>query len=130
MTAGTSDWATAVREQEQDEDRRDDEEGARYDASQRSVKPPADVGGDLLGLRTGQEHAEVQRPQVLLLGYPALPLDQLPVHDGDLPGWAAEVDEPELHPEPERLPEADWLGPRLLLELFRLHLRLLHLLTR
>jgi hypothetical protein len=32
------------------------------------------------------------------------------VHDGDLAGRTPEVDETELHPEPESLPEADRLG--------------------
>src|SRR5215203_2288755 len=99
-----------VREQPQNEDGRDHEEGACHDAPQRPVQPPSDVGRDLLRLRTGQEHAEVERPQVLLLRNPTLPLDQLAVHDRDLASGTAEVDEPELHPEPESLPEADRLG--------------------
>jgi hypothetical protein len=32
------------------------------------------------------------------------------VHDGDLSGGTTEVYEPELHPEPESLPEAHRLG--------------------
>jgi hypothetical protein len=32
------------------------------------------------------------------------------VHDGDLAGRPPEVDEPELDPEPEGLPEANRLG--------------------
>jgi hypothetical protein len=32
------------------------------------------------------------------------------VHDGDLSSRTPEVDETKLHPEPEGLPEADWLG--------------------
>src|SRR5215212_4346216 len=67
-----------VREQPQNEDGGDHEEGPCHDAPQRPVQPPPDVGRDLLRLRTGQEHAE--------------------------------VDETELHPEPESLPEADRLG--------------------
>ncbi len=80
---------------------------------QSAVQPPADVGGDLLGLGTGQEHAEVERPQILLLGDPALLLDQLPVHDRDLPRRTPEVDETQPYPEPERLPEPYGLGPTL-----------------
>ena len=99
-----------VREQPQHEDRGDHEEGAGHDPTQRSVQPPPDVGRDLLGLRTRKEHAEVERPQVLALRDPPFPLDQLAVHDGDLARRPPEVDEPELHPEPESLPEADRLG--------------------
>ena len=41
---------------------------------------------------------------------PASAFHQLGVHDGDLPCRAAKTDEPQLQPEPERLPEADRLG--------------------
>src|SRR5215212_6535296 len=51
-----------VGEQEQNEDRRDHEEGASHDAAQRTVQPPAYVSGDLLRLRPRQQHAEVERP--------------------------------------------------------------------
>jgi hypothetical protein len=118
-----------VREQEQDEDRRYYEEGAGHDATKRPVQPPANVGGDLLRLGTGQEHAEVQRPEVLLLGDPALLLDKLPVHDRDLPGRTPEVDEPQLYPEPERLPEPHRLGTRLRVDFFGFHTCFIHLLT-
>jgi hypothetical protein len=120
-----------VREQPQNEDGGDHEEGAGHDTAQSPVQPPPYVGGDLLRLGTGQEHAEVQRPQILLLGDPALLLDQLLVHDGDLAGGTAEVDEAELHPEPEGLPETYRLAlPLLPLRGFRLHLYFFHLLTR
>src|SRR5215218_816945 len=99
-----------VREQPQNEDGRDHEEGACHDAPQRPVQPPPDVGGHLLRLGTGQEHAEVERPQVLLLRNPTFLLHQLAVHDGDLASGPPEVDEPELYPEPERLPEPYRLG--------------------
>src|SRR5215204_1174786 len=99
-----------VREQPQNEDGGDHEEGAGHDAPQRPVQPPPDVGRDLLRLRTGQEHAEVERPQVLLLGNPPLLLDELAVHDRDLTCGTPEVDEAELYPEPESLPEAHGLG--------------------
>jgi hypothetical protein len=56
-----------VGEEPQHEDRRDDEEGAGDDAAQGAVQLPADVGGDLLGLRPGQEHTKVECPQVLAL---------------------------------------------------------------
>lgn len=35
------------------------------------------------------------------------PLDQLAVHDGDLPGWATKGDEAEPQPEAERFREGD-----------------------
>ena len=48
------------------------------------VQPPPDVGRHLLRFWAGKEHAEVERPQVLPLRDPPLPLHQLAVHDGDL----------------------------------------------
>src|SRR5215218_4705992 len=52
------------------------------------------------------------------------------MHDGDLTRRPPEVDEPELHPEPEGFPEADRLGLRLhSLRGFCCHLHLLHLMT-
>src|SRR5215213_6463831 len=84
-----------------------------------------------LCLGAGQKHAEVERPQVLALGDPALLLDQFSMHDRDLARRPTEVDEPELHPEPESLPEANRLGLSLhLLRGLRCHLHLLHLMTR
>ena len=115
-----------VGEQPQYEDRRYDEESASHDAAQSSVQPPADVGGDLLGLGAGQKHAEVQSPQVLVLGDPMFLLDQLPVHDRDLPGRSPEVDQPQLYPEPERFPESDRLDPVLHSNLVGHHLHLLY----
>src|SRR5947207_3272594 len=64
---------------------------------------PADVGGELLRLRTGQHHAVVERVQEARFGDPAFLLDQLAMHDRDLPGRAAEADPAELPPVGERL---------------------------
>ena len=69
------------------------------------MQPPADVGGELLRLGAGEEHAEVQGAQELALRDPPLLLDQLAVHYRDLARGTPEVDEPELDPEPQRLPE-------------------------
>jgi hypothetical protein len=41
-------------------------------------------------LRAWQQHAEIERAQVFLLGEPGALLDQLAVHQRDLPGWPAE----------------------------------------
>src|SRR5829696_1042490 len=119
-----------VREQPQNEDGGDHEEGAGHHSPHRPVQPPPDVGGDLLRLGAGQEHAEVERPQILLLRDPTLLLHQLAVHDGDLAGGSPEVYEPELYPEPERLPEPYRLGSGFrAFRGFGFHLHLLHLVT-
>ena len=91
------------RQRDQDEQRRQHEQRPGDDAAPRAVHEPADVGGELLGLGAGQHHAVVQRVQEPLLADPASALDQLGVHDRDLPGRSAEADEAELQPEQERL---------------------------
>ena len=95
------------RERDQDEERGQDEQRAGDDPAARAVHQPADVGGELLRLRPRQHHAVVERVQEAALGDPAPPLDQLLVHDRDLPGRPAEADEAELQPEPERLAEGN-----------------------
>src|SRR5215213_10161249 len=57
-----------IREQPQHEDGGYDEEGAGHYPTHRTVQPPPYVGRDLLRLGTGQQHAEVERPQILALG--------------------------------------------------------------
>jgi len=74
------------------------------------VHHPADVGRELLRLGSGQHHAVVERVQKALLGDPAFPLDQVLVHDRDLPGRAAEADEAELEPVAKCLAKADGAG--------------------
>jgi hypothetical protein len=93
-------------QEQEHEDRWNDEERPGHDAAGRPVHQPADVDGGLLGLRTRQEHAEVEGPQELLFRDPAPPFDDLPVHEGDLPGRAAEVDEAEADPEAQGLAES------------------------
>src|SRR5215216_183922 len=110
-----------VREEPQHEDGGDHEERAGHDPPYRPVQPPTDVGGHLLGLRARKEHAEVERPQVLALGNPPFPLDQLAVHDGNLARRSPEVDKTKLHPEPEGLPEPDRLDLHPLLRRLGLH---------
>jgi hypothetical protein len=43
-----------------------------------------------------------------VLADPAAPLDEIPVHHGDLPGGTAEAHETELEPIEEGLEERDW----------------------
>ena len=53
---------------------------------------PADIGGELLRLGAGQQHAVVQRVQEPVLADPALLLDEDAVHDRDLAGRSAEAE--------------------------------------
>jgi hypothetical protein len=91
------------RQRHQNEKRRQYKQSPRDDAAPGAVHEPADVDGELLRLGPGQQHAVVQGVQKPLFTDPAFLLDQLGVHDGDLPGRAAKTDETELEPVPERL---------------------------
>ena len=90
-------------QRDEDEQRGQHEQPARHDAARGAVHQPADVGGQLLRLGPGQQHAVVERVQEAPLGNPALLLDQLAVHDRDLAGGPAEADEAQPEPEPEGL---------------------------
>ncbi|MCY1235043.1 hypothetical protein D9M72_476470 [compost metagenome] len=100
------------RQRDEDEQRGQHEQGAGHEAAARAVHEPADVGGQLLRLGAGQQHAEVQRMQEALLADPAPPLDQLRMHDRDLPGGPAETDEAELEPEAKRFGKGNGRGGR------------------
>ena len=82
-----------------------DEQPAGDEAAARAVQQPADIGGELLRLRAGQQHAVVERVQEAALGDPALLLDQDAVHDRDLAGRPAEAQERDAQPDAERLGE-------------------------
>jgi hypothetical protein len=98
------------RQRDQQHERRQHEEHARGDAAARLVQQPSEVGRELLRLRTRQHHAVVQCMQETPLADPAPSLDQLGVHDRDLPRRPAEADEAELEPEAQRFGEADGCG--------------------
>jgi hypothetical protein len=93
-------------QRDEDEQRGQHEQQAGHDAAPGAVHEPANVGGQLLRLGPGQHHAVVQRVQEAPLADPAPALDELAVHDRDLPRRATEADEAELEPETKRAPEA------------------------
>ncbi|KAG0755171.1 hypothetical protein G6F24_012011 [Rhizopus arrhizus] len=97
---------------DQDQQRRQHEQHPGDDTAPSAVQQPADVGGQLLGLRPGQQHAVVQCVEETPLGNPAPPLHQFLMHDRDLPGRPAEADEAELEPEQQGLPETDGFAAR------------------
>ena len=86
-------------EDDDQQERGQDEQGACDDPPGRAVEQPAEVGGELLRFRAGQQHAVVERVQETALGDPAPALDQFLVHQRDLAGWPAEPDAAELRPE-------------------------------
>ena len=81
---------------------RQDEQRAGDEPALRLVQQPADIGGELLRLGAGQQHAVVERVQEPVLADPALLLDEDAVHDGDLPGRAAEGQRGDRAPRPAR----------------------------
>ena len=83
------------------------EERSGSDAAPHPVHQPADIGGKLLRLGPWQEHAVVQRMEEPLLVDPAFLLDEHAVHQRDLAGGAAEIDEPDLEPDQQRLAEGN-----------------------
>ncbi len=78
---------------------------ARHEPAARAVHEPADVRGELLRLRAGQQHAEVQGVQEALFADPALFLDEDPVHHRNLARGPAEAEKGDAAPRPRGLPE-------------------------
>ena len=92
---------------DQHQQRRQHKQQAGSDAAARLVHQPAQVSGQLLRLGPGQDHAEIERMQKAFFRHPAAPLDQLAVHDRNLPGRPAKTDEAQLQPKAQGLPERD-----------------------
>jgi hypothetical protein len=69
------------------------------------MQEPADIGGELLRLGAGQEHAEVQGVEKMAFWHPFPGFHDLFVHHRDLAGRTAKAYEPQLEPETESLPE-------------------------
>ena len=88
------------------DDARHDEQAAGNDPAERAVHQPADIGSELLRLRSGQQHAVVEGVQESRFRHPVFLLDQDSMHDRDLSGGAAEAEacdpQPHLHGIPER----------------------------
>src|SRR5210317_70533 len=74
------------------------------------MQSPTDVGGQLLGFWTGQQHAEVKRPQELVFSDPMPSFHHFLVHDGYLAGWSAEADEAQLDPKLQSVSERNSMG--------------------
>jgi hypothetical protein len=72
-----------------------------------AVQEPADVSGELLRLRSRQQHAVVECVQKSVLAHPAFFLYENTVHHRDLPGGSAERLQGDPHPHPESLAVGD-----------------------
>ena len=60
------------------------------------MEKPTDINGQLLCLGAGQEHAEIKRVKKTRLADPASFLNQLALHDGDLPAGPPKLINPSL----------------------------------
>jgi hypothetical protein len=109
------------RQENQDEQRRQHEQRPGHNPAPAPMHQPANVSRQLLRLRPRQQHAIVQGMQKTPLGNPAPPLDQLLVHDRNLPGRPAETDKAQLQPEPERLAQTHGLRPNVVITRQRLN---------
>ena len=89
-------------EGENDDEAGKDEQPAGGDAAAGAVQEPADIGRELLRLRSRQEHAEVEGVQEAALRDPLPLVDEDAVHQRDLPGRPAEADEPDRCPHLQR----------------------------
>src|SRR4029077_4326783 len=86
----------------ENKDRRYDKKCTGHDAAPGFVKKPADVDGELLCFRAGQEHAKVKRVQKSRLADPPFLFDQLSLHNRDLAGRSTKRDKPEFQPKSKR----------------------------
>ena len=84
---------------------RQDEQHAGRKPAERAVQEPADIGGKLLRLGTGQQHAVIQGVQESRLVDPFLLVHQDAMHGRDLAGRPAEAEQADLDPGPKRLAE-------------------------
>lgn len=82
-----------------------DEQQPRRQPSACAVQPPANPRRQLLRLGTGEQVAEIERVEEILLGHPAPLLHQLAVHQRDLPGRSAEREEPDAGEGSEKFGE-------------------------
>src|SRR3954463_200218 len=91
---------------ERNETGNDEEEAGERAREMASLLVP-DVDGKLQRLRAGQDVAEVERADELLLVDPLLPLDALQVHEPDLAPRSAKREPSELEEVPEDLAHRD-----------------------
>jgi hypothetical protein len=95
------------------------EERAGCDRPAQPVQFPTRINDQLMGLGSGQEHAEIQTGGKLVRGQPAPALDQLFAQDGNLSGRAAEADPAQSSEEaPCFLPVRDHFFLAMILHLF------------
>ena len=86
-------------ERHQRDDAGQDEQAARHQAAARAMHQPADIGGELLRLGAGQQHAIVERMHEAAFRHPPFFFDENAVHHRDLSGRAAEAQRRDAEPD-------------------------------
>ena len=94
------------------DDAGENEQAAGHDAAGGTMQQPADIGRELLRLRSRQQHAVVQCVQEPAFGNPVFFLDQDAMHHRDLSGRTAETQDGDPQPDPKGLTEADAVAGR------------------
>src|SRR3954452_1835043 len=84
-----------------------DKKPAGNDGTRPAMHQPADIDRQLMGFRPRQQHAVAQCMQKPVLADPFLLVDNDPVHDRDLTGWAAKTERGHAQPDPKRFTERD-----------------------
>jgi hypothetical protein len=84
-----------------------DEGQPRRQPARHAMQPPAEIRGELLRLRPRQHHGEGEAAVEGLRRDPAAVLDDFLLHQGDLPGRAAEGQEADLQMHLQRSCEVD-----------------------
>ena len=88
------------------------EEPACEGAAAHPVHQPAQIGGELLRLRAGQDHAVVERVQKSRFADPASFVDDFAVHDGDLACRATKAVQTDPCPDLRGVRQRDAAGCR------------------
>lgn len=74
------------------------------------MQQPANIGGELLRLRTGKQHAVIECVQKAVFAHPAFFFNENAMHHADLPGRAAETEGRDAAPNAEGFAEGDAVG--------------------
>ena len=74
------------------------------------MQQPAEIDGELLRLRTGKQHAEIERVEKASFADPFELFDEQAMHDGNLPGRPAEAQQTDLQPYHQSMIETDVLA--------------------
>lgn len=97
------------RQDNQNQQRGQHEQHTGHNAAPSPMHQPADIRSQLLRLGARKHHAVIECMQEAPFGDPAPVLDQLLMHDRNLPGWTTKADETHLQPEGECLPKINGL---------------------